>query len=139
MNADAEDAGRKLDFHAAKLVAAYVSKNHVAAGDLPGLITVVNMALGDLVAKVPKPIEGKPARPTEAQIRSSITSDALISFIDGKPYKVLKRHLKLHGLDAHRYRQRFGLPSDYPAVAPSYSERRAAISLQAQLGKYKRS
>lgn len=139
MNADAEDTGKKLDFHAAKLVAAYVSKNRVAAVDLPGLITVVNVALSDLVTKAPKPIEVQPARPTESQIRSSITPDALISFLDGKPYKVLRRHLSVHGLTPMSYCARFGLPPNYPMVAPSYSERRAAISTQMQLGKYKRS
>ena len=139
MNTDAEDAGRKLDFHAAKLVAAYVLNNSVAPGDLPGLITVVNVALSDLVAKAPKPIAAEPARPTQAQVRNSITPDALISFLDGKPYKVLRRHLSVHGLTPMSYCARFGLPANYPMVAPSYSERRAAISAQMQLGKYKRS
>jgi predicted transcriptional regulator len=139
MNADAEDTGRKLAFHAAKLVAAYVSNNSVVTGDLPGLITVLNVALSDLVAKVPVPIVAEPTRPTQDQVRNSITPDALISFLDGKPYKVLRRHLSVHGLTPMSYCTRFGLPPNYPMVAPSYSERRAAISTQMHLGKYKRS
>jgi predicted transcriptional regulator len=69
-----------------------------------------------------------------AQIRRSITRDALISFLDGKPYKTLKRHVGKHGLTPEGYRARFGLPSDYPMVASSYSERRSAIANSIGLG-----
>ena len=74
-------------------------------------------------------------RPTAAQIRKSITPDALTSFVDGKRYKTLKRHLSKHGLDPHSYRAKFGLPTDYPMVSPSYSEARSALAKNIGLGR----
>jgi predicted transcriptional regulator len=57
-----------------------------------------------------------------------------VSFIDGKTYKTLKRHLAAHGLDPHSYRERYGLPADYPMVAPSYAEKRSALAKSIGLG-----
>ena len=129
MTDEFEGRVRTLTDHTAELVAAYVSKNHVARVDLPALIATVQSALlglsGDLASGS---TQNDPGPPTPAQIRKSITSDALISFIDGKPYKVLKRHLRTHGLDPHTYRERYGLPASYPMVAPSYSTRRGELS-----------
>jgi predicted transcriptional regulator len=71
---------------------------------------------------------------TPAQIRKSITRDALISFEDGKPYKTLKRHLTTFGLTIEQYRAKWGLPADYPTVAPSYSEARSAMAKALGLG-----
>lgn len=76
-------------------------------------------------------------KPTAEQIGASITRDALISFVDGKPYKTLKRHLGTHGLDPASYRRRYGLPRDYPMVADSYSEQRAALAKAIGLGQPK--
>ena len=76
-------------------------------------------------------------KPTAEQIDASITHDALISFVDGKPYKTLKRHLGTHGLDPASYRRRYGLPRDYPMVAASYSEQRAALAKAIGLGQPK--
>lgn len=73
-------------------------------------------------------------KPTPAQIRKSITPDALTSFIDGKPYKTLKRHLTKHGLTIETYRERYGLPQDYPSTAASYSAQRSALAKQLGLG-----
>jgi predicted transcriptional regulator len=121
-----------------EVVAAYVSHNHVAPGDLPALIASVRAAFAGMVGGQ----QGAPAaaveKPSPAQIRKSITPDALISFLDGKPYKTLKRHLGTHGLDAYAYRQRFGLPADYPMVAPSYSVRRTEISKRNHFGRHGR-
>ncbi len=72
---------------------------------------------------------------TAAQIRASIRSDALISFEDGKPYKTLKRHVAGAGLTLAEYREKWGLPSDYPSVAPEYSARRSAMAKSAGLGR----
>ncbi len=77
----------------------------------------------------------KAHRPTNAEIRKSIGRDGLVSFIDGKVYKTLKRHLSSHGLDPESYRERFGLPSDYPMVAPSYAARRSALAKEIGLGR----
>jgi predicted transcriptional regulator len=118
------------------VVSAYVSNNHVASADLPALIATVHAAIsglaGSAVAEAPAAATEKP---TPAQIRKSVTREALISFIDGKPYKTLKRHLTKHGLDPVGYRQRFGLPADYPMVCPAYSETRSNLAKALGLGR----
>ena len=73
-------------------------------------------------------------KPSPAQIRKSVRHDGIVSFIDGKTYKTLKRHLTSHGLDPRSYRDRYGLPADYPMVAPGYAERRSALAKAIGLG-----
>lgn len=118
----------------AEVVSAYVSGNHLQAAELPALITSVHAALRGL-GKAAEPDGPSYEKATPAQIKKSITPDALISFIDGKSYKTLKRHLTRHDLDPHAYRLRYGLPADYPMVAASYSEQRSAISKSFGLGR----
>ena len=122
---------------AADLVAAYVSKNNVPVSELPNVIASVHAALSGLVKGVPAEPAG-PEKPTPAQVRKSITSDALISFIDGKPYKTLKRHLTTHGLSIDGYRARYGLPSDYPSTSASYSAQRSELARSLGLGQQRR-
>ncbi|WP_418291974.1 MucR family transcriptional regulator [Methylobacterium durans] len=74
-------------------------------------------------------------KPMPSQVRKSITPDALISFIDGKPYKALKRHLSTHGLDPYSYRQRYGLPNDYPMMAAAYAAQRSKLAKAIGLGR----
>lgn len=62
-------------------------------------------------------------------------ADGLVSFLDGKTYKTLKRHLTSHGLEPRAYRERFGLPADYPMVAPNYAAQRSALAKQIGLGR----
>ena len=122
---------------AADLVAAYVSKNNVPVSELPNVIASVHAALSGLVKGVPAEPAG-PEKPTPAQVRKSITSDALISFIDGKPYKTLKRHLTTHGLSIDGYRARYGLPSDYPSTSAAYSAQRSELARSLGLGQQRR-
>lgn len=122
---------------AADLVSAYVSNNSLPSAELPALITQVHAALLGLSApQAPK--EEEVERATPAQVKKSITPDALISFIDGKPYKTLKRHLTTHGLDIEGYRRRYGLPTDYPTVASNYSAARSALAKDLGLGQQRR-
>ena len=122
---------------AADLVSAYVSNNSLPSAELPALITQVHAALTGLSApQAPKEEEIEKA--SAAQIKKSITPDALISFIDGKPYKTLKRHLTTHGLDIEGYRRRYGLPSDYPTVSANYSAARSALAKDLGLGQQRR-
>ena len=79
-----------------------------------------------------------PEKPTAAQIRKSVTPDALISFIDGKPYKTIKRHLAKHDLTFAEYRARYGLPSDYPSTAATYSAKRSELARALGLGQLQR-
>ncbi|MDG2528260.1 MucR family transcriptional regulator [Caulobacter endophyticus] len=121
-------------FLTAEIVAAYVGANTISIGEIPLLIRSVHGALSDAArphSSVAEPVEPKP---TAAQIRKSITPDALISFIDGKAYKTLKRHLTTHGLTVDQYRMRFGLPGDYPTTAASYSEMRSGLAKALGLG-----
>ena len=137
MEADAYPAQANAVAAVADLVSAYVSNNSVRPGDLPDLIASVHGALVSL-NKPAGPTEEQVEKPTPAQIRKSITPDALISFIDGKPYKTLKRHLTGHGLDPHSYRARYGLPADYPTVAANYAAQRSALAKAIGLGQSRR-
>jgi predicted transcriptional regulator len=121
----------------ADLVSAYVSNNRVQPSEVGALIASMHDALTELArgAATTAPAVEKP---TPAQIRKSITPDALISFIDGKPYKTLKRHLTGNGMTIEEYRVRYGLPRDYPTTAASYSEQRSALAKAAGLGNQRR-
>ena len=124
---------------AAELVAAYVSNNRVPATELPALIRTVHAALNDIANGTAADGANAPAEevelPTAAQVRKSIRHEGLVSFIDGKAYKTLKRHLTKHGLDPHSYRAKFGLPNDYPTTAAAYSEARSALAKNIGLGR----
>lgn len=123
---------------ATRIVKSYVRNNTLTAALLPGLIVEVHAALMRLAEPSASATEEVVKKLTPAQIKKSITSDALISFLDGKPYKTLKRHLKAHQLDPDGYRARYGLPSNYPMTAPSYSERRSALAKASGLGQQRR-
>ena len=121
---------------ATNIVSAYVSNNSVRVADLPEVIksvhaAFVSMASGGAEAE---PAEVDMEKPSTAQIRRSIAKNGIVSFIDGKSYKTLKRHLTKHGLNPHSYRERYDLPSDYPMTCPSYSEMRSSLAKSIGLG-----
>ncbi|WP_437871549.1 MucR family transcriptional regulator [Methylorubrum extorquens] len=136
-----EDAAtNKADiiYRSAAVTAAYITKNTISARDLPALITSVHAALAGLGNSTSaSAAENRGGRPTPTQIRKSITTDAIVSFIDGKAYKTLKRHLSANGLDPQSYRQRYGLPDDYPMVAPNYAARRSDLAKSLGFGRQK--
>ena len=139
MNETFDEASNTLAVITAELVAAYVSNNPVPASELPALIARVHGAVSGLVAGTLTPESGAAPqadieKPSAAQIRKSVRQDGIVSFIDGKTYKTLKRHLTSHGLDPRSYRDRYGLPADYPMVAPSYAEQRSALAKAIGLG-----
>ncbi|TXM60966.1 MucR family transcriptional regulator [Methylobacterium sp. WL120] len=121
----------------ADLVSAFVSNNNVPVAELPALIASVHAALAALGNEAPAEPAG-PEKPTPAQIRKSITPDALISFEDGKSYKTLKRHLTLRGLTPEGYRAKYGLPADYPMTTANYSAQRSALAHALGLGQQRR-
>ena len=122
----------------AEIVASYVGANsHVQAGEIPNIIRSVRAALMEDVGGQPEAAPEQ-TKMTGAQIRKSITPDALTSFVDNKPYKTLKRHLSRHGMSMDDYRQRYGLPSDYPSVAPNYSAARSEMAKKLGLGAQRR-
>lgn len=112
----------------AEIVASYVVNNTVAARDLPALIKTVHGSLTAVDQHGASEPEAAVAKATRAKIRRSITDDAIISFENGKPYRTMKRHLARHGLTPDEYRAKWGLPEDYPIVAPSYSAARSKMA-----------
>jgi predicted transcriptional regulator len=120
---------------AGDIVSAYVSNNPIRPADLPDLIRQVHTALQALATGAATAAsEAGIEKPTATQIRKSVTPEGIVSFLDGKTYKTLKRHLAGHGLDPHSYRQRYGLSSDYPMVAPEYAARRSELAKSIGLG-----
>jgi predicted transcriptional regulator len=116
----------------ADIVAAHVANNVVAVNDMPKIITSVYAALAGLgEPDVEAPAERKPA----VSARSSIKPDYLISMIDGKPYKMLKRHLTQNGHTPQSYRTAFNLPRDYPMTAPNYAAKRSELARKLGLGR----
>ena len=120
---------------AADIVGAYVANNNVPASELPGLITATHAALVKLTAP-PAPEPEKPTPPVP--IRKTVTPDHIISLEDGKPYKSLKRHLTTRGLTPAEYRQKWGLPHDYPMVAATYAAQRSELAKSLGLGQIRR-
>jgi predicted transcriptional regulator len=118
----------------AAVVSAYVSHNALSRSDLPNLIANVHSALQGLGAGAsPEPVtELKPA----VSIRKSVTPDYIVCLEDGKSFKSLKRHLRTHfDMSPDEYRAKWGLPSDYPMVAPNYSAVRSGLAKSSGLGR----
>ncbi|WP_082476482.1 MucR family transcriptional regulator [Methylobacterium sp. Leaf99] len=123
----------------ADIVAAYVSNNSLPPTDIGMLLAGVYAAIKGLAkGGSAAPEEDNIAKATPAQIKKSITPDGLISFEDGKSYKTMRRHLTLRGLTPEGYRAKYGLPADYPMVAPSYSAARSAIAHSFGLGQQRK-
>lgn len=140
MSADAaySQEAYSRDLIVSSIVCSFVSNNSVPASDLPKIIMSVRDALVAVPAPNAAPAEIEIEKPNPAQIKKSVTPDAIISFIDGKSYKTLKRHLTTHGLNPDSYRQRYGLPVDYPMVCPNYSVQRSNLAKQLGLGQQRR-
>jgi len=118
----------------ADIVSAYVSHNAVSPSDLTRLIADVHGALRALRSnEVPAVVEDlKPAVP----VRKSVAADYIICLEDGKKFKSLKRHLRTHyNLSPEEYREKWGLPADYPMVAPNYSATRSKLAKDNGLGR----
>ena len=120
----------------ADLVSAYVSHNALPPSDLPSLIDAVHAALTRASSGAVE--QGPEAPRPPVPIKTSITSDYLISLEDGKPYRSLTRHLAKHGLTPDAYRRKWGLPPTYPMVAPGYSKRRSELARALGLGQRRR-
>ncbi len=122
---------------AADIVSAYVSNNSVPASDLPSLINEVHSALLRVTAgTVIVPTEApKPAVPT----KKSITNDFIVCLEDGRKFKSLKRHLRTqYNMSPDEYREKWGLPPDYPMVAPNYAKARSNLAKEMGLGQQRR-
>ena len=119
---------------AAQIVAAYVGKTAVEQSDLPKLIADVHRALEQAAGGSGARDEAVEAKPA-VNVKKSITPDYLICLEDGKKFKSLKRHLRTHfNLTPEQYREKWGLPSDYPMVAPNYANSRSKLAKNMGLG-----
>lgn len=117
----------------ATIVAAYVSHNSVSAGDLPGLINQVHGAL-TRVTTGHSEVPSEPLKPA-VSVKRSITPDHLVCLEDGKKFKSLKRHLRTqYDMTPEKYREKWGLPPDYPMVAPNYAAARSQLAKKMGLG-----
>lgn len=125
----ATDETRKLTV---QIVAAHVAHNNVATNDLPGLIDQVYNALRGLAKPVdPVTERSQPAVP----IKKSVMPDYVVCLDDGKKLKMLKRHLKTaYNMTPDEYQERWGLPTDYPMVAPNYAKQRSTLAKTIGLG-----
>ncbi len=119
------------------IVSAYVANNSVVATELPNLISEVHDALVKASGNIPQPVreELKPVVP----IKKSVTNEYIICLEDGKKFKSLKRHLRTHyDLSPEEYREKWGLPADYPMVAPNYASARSELAKKMGLGQRRR-
>lgn len=119
----------------ADIVVAFLANNKLDPVAVPGVISATHAALVQLTAQQVEVIS-EPAlvKPNRAAIRKSVTEEGIVSFLDGKTYKTLKRHLRVRGYSPDSYREEFGLPADYPIVAPEYSAVRSARAKEIGLG-----
>ena len=118
----------------AGIVSAYVSRNPVPAEAVPDIIRTVHHALEGLARNAPVPVEERP-KPA-VPVSRSIQQDYIVCLEDGKKLKMLKRYLRSrYNMNPDEYRRRWGLPADYPMVAPAYAARRSDFAKQIGLGR----
>jgi predicted transcriptional regulator len=118
-----------------EIVTAYVSRNAVAAEDLPNVIKSVHATLGSIQGAE----SGVPTRAPAVPVKKSVTPDYIVCLEDGKKLKMLKRYLRAqYGLTPEAYRAKWNLPADYPMTAPNYAARRSEFAKQIGLGKPRR-
>ncbi|KIL97954.1 Transcriptional regulator [Paramagnetospirillum magnetotacticum MS-1] len=114
-----------------EIVAAHVANNSVAVADLPHLIQEVYRTLASVGSAPAAPERPQPA----VNVKKSVTPDYIICLEDGKKLKMLKRHLKTaYNMSPEEYRDRWGLPADYPMVAPNYAQHRSSLAKKIGLG-----
>jgi predicted transcriptional regulator len=134
MNEEITSESSDLVIFTGEIVSAYVSHNSISTHDLPTLISAVHTALKNLGATAPveAALELKPA----VSIKKSVTPDFIICLDDGKKFKSLKRHLMTHfQMTPDDYRAKWGLPDDYPMVAPNYAAVRSSLAKTNGLGR----
>ena len=118
----------------AGIVSAYVSKNALPAQQIPDVINTVFSSLAGLNS-APSEVPAEPLKPA-VPVRKSVTAEFIICLEDGKKLKMLKRHLRsTYGMSPDEYRARWGLPADYPMVAPNYAAQRSEFAKKIGLGR----
>jgi predicted transcriptional regulator len=132
-----DPAGKNFIDLTANIVSAYVSNNPTPASDIPALIGQIHAALMRVsTGRAEPPLE--PAKPA-VPVKKSMTADYLICLEDGKRFKSLKRHLRTqYSMTPEQYRDKWGLPADYPMVAPNYAVARSQLAKKMGLGQQRR-
>ena len=132
-----EPAGKNFIDLTATIVSAYVSNNPTPASDIPALIGQIHAALLRVsTGRTELPLE--PAKPA-VPVKKSMTADYLVCLEDGKRFKSLKRHLRTqYSMTPEQYREKWGLPADYPMVAPNYAVARSQLAKKMGLGQQRR-
>ena len=121
----------------ASIVSAYVSNNPTTASEIPALISQIHVALVRVSNSGLEPVP-EPAKPA-VSVKKSMTSDYLVCLEDGKRFKSLKRHLRTqYNMSPEQYREKWGLPADYPMVAPNYAVARSQLAKKMGLGQQRR-
>jgi predicted transcriptional regulator len=119
---------------ATDIVAAYVSNNSVAVGDLPSMIKSVHATLGGLAGASSS--EPQTTQKPAVTVKKSVTPEYIVCLEDGKKLKMLKRYLRSrYSMSPEEYRSKWGLPADYPMVAPNYAQQRSEFAKKIGLGK----
>ena len=131
MSENSSSDGNDIIAWTAGIVASHVQNNSVAISDLPILIKTVHESLaglgGETMAEKPQPA---------VSVRRSVKPDYIICLEDGRKLKMLKRHLSTaYGMSPEEYREKWGLPADYPMVAPNYAKQRSSLAQKIGLGK----
>jgi predicted transcriptional regulator len=135
-----ESNGKSFIELTASIVSAYVGNNPVPAAELPALISQVHGALTRVSGNgaAPAAAEQPPAKPA-VSVKKSMTAEYLVCLEDGKRFKSLKRHLRTqYGMTPEQYREKWGLPADYPMVAPNYAVARSQLAKQMGLGQQRK-
>ena len=117
-----------------ELVKVALAAAQLSLSDVPGVIASTYAALERTGQPKQEP-QLAVKREGAVSVRSSIKPDHIVSMIDGKPYKMLRRHISQHGFTPESYREAYGLPRDYPMVAASYAEQRRALAHKIGLGR----
>jgi predicted transcriptional regulator len=133
------DSGRSVSFLevAVEVVAAYISNNSVPQTELPILIADVHSALVQMTQNNGEPV-AEPQKPA-ISARKSVTNEYIVCLEDGKRFKSLKRHLRTqYDMSPEEYREKWGLASDYPMVAPAYAKARSQLAKEMGLGQQRR-
>ena len=118
----------------AEIVSAYISHNSISWHDLPALIKSVHTGLRALESV--EPMVAVESHNPAVPVKKSVFQDHIICLEDGKSFKSLKRHLQAHyGLTPDQYRQKWGLPDNYPMVAPDYTQKRSMLAKKMGLGR----
>ena len=132
--ASKEESEQDVRRMTAEIVAAFLAANSVQATQLPELIRSVFTALNSLDGRPEEPV-AEPLKPA-VPIRKSVTRDYIVCLEDGKKLKMLKRHLRTtYNMSPEDYRAKWGLPAEYPMVAPAYAERRSEVAKKSGLGR----